>query len=386
MNTNFTNKDIINGRGQGVQRHPGNVMFRKLVNVHKQTYVQAPWKDKEKITKGIVAALRQFGARFLEFHTGAGCYREIEYKKALYKTSQALREGQADIRLELELAAAAGKKMMMGDSKSSSDATSMDTSTEESCANFSIQQLLRLLGEEECSHQHTHPSQDQIPPQKPKQTLSKQSPARALQQETNENNKPTPTLLRFVSDDTPKTKTSHGYELCDSQEGLTVDALRDADVARIDDIDVNNDGLKADAVLPGQSKHTVMDGSANLEASPRRVSESQLNIHCVELLNSLEAKLDAIRVYLAPTPDKFSSRKQKNKRKAADDLSLALGNDDDVVLTRFAYAGASRVAETVAKRVKVAEDHEEVMNILCEMKNRELPLESYREICASSSS
>jgi len=65
---------------------------------------------------------------------------------------------------------------------------------------------------------------------------------------------------------------------------------------------------------------------------------------------------------------------------------LALGNDDDVVLTRFAYAGASRVAETVAKRVKVAEDHEEVMNILCEMKNRELPLESYREICASSSS
>jgi len=364
-------------------------MFRKLVNVHKQTYVQAPWKDKEKITKGIVAALRQFGARFLEFDTGAGCYREIEYKKALYKTSQALREGQADIRLELELAAAAaaGKKMMMGDSKSSSDATSMDTSTEESCANFSIQQLLRLLGEEECSHQHKHPSQDQIPPQKPKQTLSKQSPARALQQETKENNTPTPTLLRFVSDDTPKTKTSHGYELCDSQEG---DALRDADVARIDDIDVNNDGLKADAVLPGKSKHSVLDGSANLEASPRRVSESQLNIHCVELLNSLEAKLDAIRAYLTPSPDKFSSRKQKNKRKAADALSLALGNDDDVVLTRFAYAGVSRVAETVAKRVKVAEDREEVMNILCEMKNRELPLElesyRYREVCASSSS
>jgi hypothetical protein len=27
---------------------------------------------------------------------------------------------------------------------------------------------------------------------------------------------------------------------------------------------VNNDGLKADAVLPGKSKHSVLDGSANL--------------------------------------------------------------------------------------------------------------------------
>jgi hypothetical protein len=88
--------------------------------------------------------------------------------------------------------------------------------------------------------------------------------------------------------------------------------------------------------------------------------------------------LDAIRAYLTPTPDEFSSRKQKNKRKAADALALALGNDDDVVLTRFAYAGASRAAETVAKRVKVAEDHEEVMDIICEMKKKNCGLSDKR--------
>ena len=31
----YTMKDVLNGRGQGVQRHPGNVKYRTLVFVNK---------------------------------------------------------------------------------------------------------------------------------------------------------------------------------------------------------------------------------------------------------------------------------------------------------------------------------------------------------------
>ena len=31
----YTSRDVLNGRGQGVQRHPGNVKYRTLVFVNK---------------------------------------------------------------------------------------------------------------------------------------------------------------------------------------------------------------------------------------------------------------------------------------------------------------------------------------------------------------
>lgn len=33
--TDYTPRDVLNGRGQGVQRHPGNVKYRTLVYVNK---------------------------------------------------------------------------------------------------------------------------------------------------------------------------------------------------------------------------------------------------------------------------------------------------------------------------------------------------------------
>jgi hypothetical protein len=33
--TRYTERDVLNGRGQGVQRHPGNVKYRTLVFVNK---------------------------------------------------------------------------------------------------------------------------------------------------------------------------------------------------------------------------------------------------------------------------------------------------------------------------------------------------------------
>lgn len=50
------------------------------------------------MSRGIVAAVRQFGGRFLELDEPSGCYFDIGDQKAYSKTSQALREGQTQIR------------------------------------------------------------------------------------------------------------------------------------------------------------------------------------------------------------------------------------------------------------------------------------------------
>jgi hypothetical protein len=34
----YTPRDVLNGRGQGVQRHPGNVKYRTLVYVNKVSF------------------------------------------------------------------------------------------------------------------------------------------------------------------------------------------------------------------------------------------------------------------------------------------------------------------------------------------------------------
>jgi hypothetical protein len=146
--SNFTDKDIINGRGQGIQRLPGNVMFRNLVNAHKQTYAQAPMAEKQNISKGIVIALRHFGFKFLKLNTKTHRYDDIGDTKAVEKTSQALREGQPDIRRELAAE--------MNDSNSSTN-----TSSKESCINFS-KYLLQSLSEEDApdSQQETQETLD----------------------------------------------------------------------------------------------------------------------------------------------------------------------------------------------------------------------------------
>ncbi|KAL9180825.1 hypothetical protein ACHAXT_011278 [Thalassiosira profunda] len=96
-----TLRDVLNGRGQGVQRHPGNVKYRTLVFVNKGLYAKCPRNDKMKISKGIVGAIRELGGRFLELDERTGIYRDIGDKKATEKTSQALREGQTKIRKQM---------------------------------------------------------------------------------------------------------------------------------------------------------------------------------------------------------------------------------------------------------------------------------------------
>lgn len=53
------------------------------------------------VKQGIVDAVRELGGRFIELDEKSGLYFDIGDKKALAKTSQALREGQTKIRKQM---------------------------------------------------------------------------------------------------------------------------------------------------------------------------------------------------------------------------------------------------------------------------------------------
>ncbi|KAL3822341.1 hypothetical protein ACHAXA_002656 [Cyclostephanos tholiformis] len=95
-------RDVVMGRGSGTQNHCGNVAYRKIVYLNKELYVTSSKFDKLKISKAIVAAIRHFGGNFIQAdERRGGLYFDIGDKRAWDKTSQALREGQAEIRGKL---------------------------------------------------------------------------------------------------------------------------------------------------------------------------------------------------------------------------------------------------------------------------------------------
>ena len=53
--------DVLSGRDAYVQRHPGNKDYRKLVNANKAQYITVRKPDKMKISRTIVAAVRERG-------------------------------------------------------------------------------------------------------------------------------------------------------------------------------------------------------------------------------------------------------------------------------------------------------------------------------------
>uniref|UniRef100_A0A7S3DQD2 DUF6824 domain-containing protein n=1 Tax=Entomoneis paludosa TaxID=265537 RepID=A0A7S3DQD2_9STRA len=89
--------DVLSGRGNFVNYHPGNLMFRELVQKHKLAYVACPKPQKSGFAELIVADLRAQGARFLCRNESTKLWHDIGDKKALMKTRQALREGAPDI-------------------------------------------------------------------------------------------------------------------------------------------------------------------------------------------------------------------------------------------------------------------------------------------------
>mmetsp|Transcript_15788 Transcript_15788/g.33374 ORF Transcript_15788/g.33374 Transcript_15788/m.33374 type:complete len:573 (+) Transcript_15788:171-1889(+) len=100
--------DIICGRGGLALKHPGNMAYRKIVGLNKELYATCLKTEKLRISKSIVAAIREIRGRFLEREDGKTSssledkdengnpitWRDIGDKRAVEKTSQALREGQ----------------------------------------------------------------------------------------------------------------------------------------------------------------------------------------------------------------------------------------------------------------------------------------------------
>lgn len=96
-----TNSDVLCGRGVTTNRHPGNESFRALVNCNKELYVSSTKKNKMMISRSIVEAVRNKPGRFLEKDAVTKLWMDIGDKKAIEKTSQALRDGAASLRKQL---------------------------------------------------------------------------------------------------------------------------------------------------------------------------------------------------------------------------------------------------------------------------------------------
>eukprot|EP00542_Grammatophora_oceanica_P019554 CAMPEP_0194040386 /NCGR_PEP_ID=MMETSP0009_2-20130614/12409_1 /TAXON_ID=210454 /ORGANISM="Grammatophora oceanica, Strain CCMP 410" /LENGTH=659 /DNA_ID=CAMNT_0038683523 /DNA_START=47 /DNA_END=2026 /DNA_ORIENTATION=+ len=98
-----TNSDVLCGRGVTTNRHKGNENFRSLVGCNKELYVTSTKKQKMRISRSIVEAVRSLEppGRFLEKDQSNGTWFDIGDKKAIEKTSQALRDGAASLRKQL---------------------------------------------------------------------------------------------------------------------------------------------------------------------------------------------------------------------------------------------------------------------------------------------
>lgn len=95
--------DVLSGRGGAVNRHPGNVRYRSLVDAIKAEYLSPTTRKLEKgyIATSIVNTVRRFDppGRFLkEEPVGSGIWYEIGDKVAIRKTGQALRENSSEYR------------------------------------------------------------------------------------------------------------------------------------------------------------------------------------------------------------------------------------------------------------------------------------------------
>ena len=92
-------QDILSGRGAGVNLHPGNVFFRKLIQSNKKRYVQADPGEKKRIIRRIVEATEAKG-RFLKQDPKTELWTRISTEEARKKTGQALRENAPAIKRE----------------------------------------------------------------------------------------------------------------------------------------------------------------------------------------------------------------------------------------------------------------------------------------------
>lgn len=96
----ISDSDVLCGRGAITNYHVGNLRFRNLVKSYKPQYLAAPKLQKAAIAQQIVNIIRTTHppGKFLQQNPSNGCWIEISNGKAREKTSQALREGTAEVK------------------------------------------------------------------------------------------------------------------------------------------------------------------------------------------------------------------------------------------------------------------------------------------------
>jgi hypothetical protein len=111
---------VLCGRGGGINKHYGNIMYRRVVEYNKKVYKQVPKRHRMLVSRSIVQAILNAGGRFLQEHSQSSNttavaasigtandstnhdsattseWTEIQFRRAVQKTSQALRERSED--------------------------------------------------------------------------------------------------------------------------------------------------------------------------------------------------------------------------------------------------------------------------------------------------
>lgn len=83
---------VLAGRGGLTNQHPGNEWYRRLVRCSRGFYKSCPKHTKLLVAKAIVQSVHNNKGRFLVLDKDNKLWHELDYKKAVDKSSQALRE------------------------------------------------------------------------------------------------------------------------------------------------------------------------------------------------------------------------------------------------------------------------------------------------------
>ena len=89
---NFTELDVLFGRGKGSQNHPGNVRFHRLLDQHIDEYDKASKLGKTALSEKIIKIINESSGRFLkQDENGSGELEEVDLITAREKVSRAFR-------------------------------------------------------------------------------------------------------------------------------------------------------------------------------------------------------------------------------------------------------------------------------------------------------
>ncbi|EJK65884.1 hypothetical protein THAOC_13214, partial [Thalassiosira oceanica] len=86
-----TDLDVLRGRGEVMNKHPGNVRFRREIEKVKSLYQTSSHKVKNRLSWKILSKVGDYGGRFLE-KDDKGNWLETNQNRARKKVAQALRE------------------------------------------------------------------------------------------------------------------------------------------------------------------------------------------------------------------------------------------------------------------------------------------------------